>query len=192
MSARTLIAGVAGGVMLFVWGAVSHMALGLGSMGVKTIANEDPVLSAMRANIPEPGFYFLPGEGMEVGTTPTPEQQARWEAKYRQGPTGILVYQPQGREPLDPMQFLTELASNIGAALVAALLLSAATSLTGFGARVLAMASLGLFSWLDLSVSYWNWYGFPMDYSLGILLQGVVGWALVGAVMAAILKPRAA
>ena len=190
MNARTLLAGVVGGIVLFVWGAVSHMALDLGSVGVKVIPNEDPVLAVMRENIAEPGFYFIPGEGMEPGTTPTPEQQERWNAKYRQGPTGILVYQPQGREPFDPMMFVVELASNIGAALIAAFLLSAAGSLTGFLTRVLFVTALGLFSWLDLSVSYWNWYGFPTDYSLGLLAQGVIGWALVGATLAAILKPR--
>jgi len=191
MNARTLLAGVAGGVVLFVWGAVSHMLLDLGSVGVKVMANEDAVLTVMRENIPAPGFYLYPGEGMESGS-PTPEQAQRWEAKYRQGPTGILVYQPQGRTPFDPSMFLIELGSNIGAALVAAFLLGAATSLTGFGARVLAVTVLGLFSWLDISVSYWNWYGFPTDYSLGLLLQGVIGWALVGAVLALIIKPRAA
>ncbi len=189
MNARTVVAGIAGGVMLFVWGAVSHMALGLGSMGVKVFPNEGAVLSLLRENVREPGLYLYPAEGMETGQ-PTAEQQRVWDERYRQGPTGILVVGP-GRTPWDPALFLVELASNIGAALIAAILLASVPSLAGFVPRVLLVASLGLFSWLDISASYWNWYGFPTDYSFGLLLQGVIGWGLVGVVLAAILKPRA-
>ena len=55
MNARTIVAGVAGGVMLFVWGAVSHMALGLGDTGIKVMPREDAVLTAMRDTLHEPG-----------------------------------------------------------------------------------------------------------------------------------------
>lgn len=94
MNARTLLAGVVGGLVLFVWGAVSHMALGLGSMGVKTFSNEGAVLSLLRENVGQPGLYLYPAEGMEAGQ-PTEEQQRVWDERYRQGPTGILVVGPE-------------------------------------------------------------------------------------------------
>ena len=77
------------------------------------------------------------------------------------------------------MQLLTELLSNMAAALVAAFLLAKAAGL-GFGARVLFVALLGLFSNLDLrlSASYCNLYGFPSDYTLAVLAEaGPVGLA---------------
>lgn len=189
MKARTLIAGVLGGMVLFAWGAISHMALGLGDMGIKVMPREDAVLTAMRDNVPEPGFYFFPG-GVMSGE-PTAEQQKRWEEKYRQGPTGILIYQPQGWEPFDPMQFITELLADIGAALIAAFLLSAAgAALVGFASRVVFVTALSLVASLDLHVSYWNWYRFPADYTLGVIADALIGWVLVGVVLAAILKPR--
>ena len=88
------------------------------------------------------------------------------------------------------MQLLTELLSNMAAALVAAFLLAKAAGL-GFGARVLFVALLGLFSNLDLrlSASYCNWYGFPTDYTLAVLADGVMGWCLGGLALAGILKP---
>ena len=190
MKIRVLLAGIAGGVVLFVWGALSHMVLGLGEVGVKIIHNEDAVLTAMQSSIQEPGFYFFPGEGMETGE-PTAEQQKRWEEKYSRGPTGVLIYQPQGGKPWDPMQFLTELAADIGAALIAAFLLSAAAaSLSSLAARIFFVAPLGVFSSLDVHVSYWNWYRFPTDYTLGIIADALIGWLLVGVVLAFLIKPE--
>ncbi|HSC77563.1 MAG TPA: hypothetical protein VLB32_03275 [Candidatus Acidoferrales bacterium] len=189
MKPRVLLAGIAGGVVLFVWGVLSHMVLGLGEVGVKLIHNEDAVLTAMRSTIQEPGFYFFPGEGMETGQ-PTPEQMKRWEEKYSRGPTGVLVYQPGGATPWDPKLFLTELLADIGAALIAACLLSSAVgSLGSLTARTLFVAPLGLFSGLDVHVSYWNWYRFPTDYTLGIMADGIIGWTLVGVVLALLIKP---
>ncbi len=190
MKAKTLIAGVVGGVVLFAWGAVSHMVLGLGETGIKVMPSEDAVLTAMRDNLHEPGVYFFPGEGMMTGQ-PTAEQQKRWEEKYRQGPTGILIYQPQGWEPFDPMQFITELVADIGAALIAAFLLAAAGGLTGMAWRVLFVGAMSLIASADIHVSYWNWYRFPTDYTLGTVADGFIGWLLVGVVLALMIKPRA-
>jgi len=54
----------------------------------------------------------------------------------------------------------------------------------GFAKRVFIATSLGLFSWLALSVPYWNWYRFPLDFTLGSLLEQVLGWMIAGIAMA--------
>ena len=80
--------------------------------------------------------------------------------------------------PLLGKQFVTDFLSALLAAWVLAL------GAFGFGKRVLISAELGLFAWLVVSVPYWNWYLFPLDYTLGLLGKYVLGWALSGAVMA--------
>jgi len=55
---RIILAGIAGGVVLFIWGAFSHMVLPFGEIGIKSMPNEAPVMAAMRSNITEPGLYF--------------------------------------------------------------------------------------------------------------------------------------
>lgn len=191
MKPGVLLAGIAGGVVLFIWGALSHMVLGTGDIGIRTIPNEDALITAMQSSLQEPGVYIFPAEGMET-RQPTPEQMKRWEEKYSRGPTGMLVYQPGGATPWDPKQFLTELLADIGAALIAAFLLnSAVASLGSLAARVFFVAPLGLFSGLDVYVSYWNWYRFPTDYTLGIMADGIIGWTLVGVVLALLVKSRA-
>jgi hypothetical protein len=191
MTKRILLGGVVGGVVMFIWGAVSHMVLPLGEVGIKQIPNEAAAIAAMRDNIKEAGFYFFPGEEHTPGMTEEQQQAAmkRWEDKFRQGPTGILIYQPGGQEPLSPGQLLTELTSNIAAALVAAFLLWQASGLGGFGGRVLFVTLLGLVSSLAIDVSYWNWYGFPTSFTLATMADQVIGFLLVGLVLAKMVKP---
>ena len=193
MAKKILLGGILGGIVFFLWASFSHLVLPLGKAGIRQIPNEAAVLAAMRVAISEPGFYIFPGMAESAGMTK--EQQAaamnEWQEKYRRGPTGILIYHPQGREALSPKQLLTELGSNIVAALVIAILLAmAAPGLGGYAVRVCFVACFGLFSFLDIHVSYWNWYGFPASYTLAALVDGVVGWALAGLAMGAIVKTR--
>lgn len=61
MGKKILLSGIAGGVMLFIWGAVSHMALGLGESGMKSMPNEETLIAAMQENMKESGLYLFPG-----------------------------------------------------------------------------------------------------------------------------------
>ena len=50
---RILLAGVLGGIAMFVWTSIAHMALPLGEAGINEIPNESVVLSAMQSSIGE-------------------------------------------------------------------------------------------------------------------------------------------
>ncbi len=126
MHRRIIIGGLLAGLATFIWGAISHIALGLGNVGIKSISNEAPVLAALQGNIKEAGFYFFPG--LDRSPNLTKEQKAAvekaWGEKYLAGPRGILVYHPDGEAPMSPRQLLLQLAAEIVAALVAAFLLA--------------------------------------------------------------------
>ena len=191
MAKRILLSGVLGGLVLFAWGAFSHMVLPLGQVGIKEIANEGPVLAAMRDAIREPGFYLFPGMGQTPNMSAEQKQAAMkaWEQKYLAGPWGILIYHPRGSLPMSPRQLLTELGANVLAVLIAAFLVSRALGgLPGFFARVLFVALLGLLATVAKDISYWNWYGFPGYYTLAALADEVVGFGLAGLVLAAVVK----
>ncbi len=196
MAKRILLAGVVGGLVMFVWGAISHMVLPLGEVGVRQIdSNEETVLTAMRSAIREPGFYFFPAMDHSSGMSKEQQEAAmkKWEEKYRAGPWGVLIYHPQGSgQALSPKQLIGEGLSNIAAVLVAAILLSKAVGgLGGFGGRVLFVALLGLLPSLAIDFSYWNWYGFPTNYSLAVAADQLIGFTLAGLVLAAFVKPPA-
>jgi hypothetical protein len=48
---RILLAGIIGGIVMFVWTSIAHMALPLGEAGINKIPNESAVLGAMQGNI---------------------------------------------------------------------------------------------------------------------------------------------
>jgi len=48
MAKKVLVGGVVGGIVLFVWGAVSHMVLPLGEVGIKEMPNEQLRSNAKR------------------------------------------------------------------------------------------------------------------------------------------------
>ena len=60
---------------------------------------------------------------------------------------------------------------------------------SGYLGRVLVVTSMGIFGFVSILVSYWNWYGFPTDFTIGAALDEVIGWFLGGLVLAAIVRP---
>ena len=191
MKGRTLLGALAAAVVMFLWGFVSHMFLGLGDFGVKEIPNEAAVLAAINSNVQGQGFYYYPGMGKPQNEV-TEADQKLWEEKYRAGGHGVLIYTPAGKAFSFPAALGTQFLTALVASLVAAFLLSNALgSLAGFLGRTLFVGALGLFSSFDILIPYWNWYDFPANYVLGSAADRVIGWTLAGAVLAFILKPKA-
>lgn len=183
---RRLLAAIAGGIVVFMWSAVSHTALPLGTAGISSIPNEERMAQAIRGVITEPGLYFFPA--FDPTRKMTAEEERAWTERYRRGPTGILVVRPGGLEPMETTQFVIELLGDILAAGVAAFILAGLPG--SFLARALSVGLMGVFEWADISVSYWNWYKFPTLYTGAALVEQVVGWTLAGLVMAFMLRPR--
>src|SRR5258706_7620351 len=137
---RLILAAGLGGIVMFAWGAVSHMVLNIEGTVVKPMPNEGAVSAAMKANISEPGVYLLPGLDM---TKPlSAEEKTAWAAKYKEGPTAMLIYQPTGDDVFTPKQFGTQLASDIGAALVGSIILLFAG--VGFARGVIISTLIGI------------------------------------------------
>lgn len=195
MTKRILLAGVLGGIALFMWGSLSHIVLGLGSVGIKEIpaGQEETVQSTLRAALPQPGFYFFPGMGIPPGASAQQKQAATelYKQKYQQGPTGILIFHPEGAPILTPAQLGIQFALTVMEALIAAWLLSLA-ALSGFASRVGFVFMLGVLMALSTNVEYWDWYGFPASYTAAYILDKAIGFLIVGLVVAPLVKKRVA
>ena len=191
---RILLAGILGGLTLFIWMFVAHEVLGLGEVGVREIPNEGAVLGAMQAAMPDAGFYIFPGFGL--GPKPTSEQQkAAMPAhmkKYEQSPHGVLIYHP----PSGPFNFASmlgrEFGLNVLQALLAAWLLSCAASGRSYAARAGFVALAGILAAISTNVEYWNWYDFPGNYITAYMTTQISGFVLAGLVIAALVKNGAA
>src|SRR5690242_8940730 len=110
MNKRILLAGLLGGLALFVWEFVAHMALPLGEAGVKALANEKAVIAYLKENVKEEGFYFFPAPEDRPGMTAQEKQQAmaKAAASMAGGPVGIMVIHPNGAPALTPGQLGTQ------------------------------------------------------------------------------------
>jgi hypothetical protein len=182
---RIVIAGVVGGLIVFLWSAFAHMVLPLGEVGFDALPNDEPVIEALKGSVSEPGLYFFPG--IADHRNATEEELEAWEARLKAGPWGLVVYHPAGGEPMSFGQLGTELATCVLAALVAAWVLASAVG--GYGKRAILVALLALFCWFGVSLSFWTWYGFPTDYTIASGVTEVVGWLLAGLAMAKIVPP---
>jgi hypothetical protein len=167
---RLLVAAIAGGAVLFLWSALAWMVLPLHST-IKPLPDEKTVLSSMQqANAPR-GIYFIGGE------------------ERSPGPQLLMVYTPF-TQAMSGGQLGRSLLFDIIAALGVAWLLSRAAART-FAARVLFVAIAGgLVAAVVADLPNWNWFAYPADYTLASMANRLIGWALAGLALAAIVRPR--
>jgi hypothetical protein len=195
MAKKIVLAGVVGGICFFVWQFIGHDVLPLGDTGIKGITNEETVIAGLQQNIPEPGFYFFPSGGMMAPGISSDQRKAamsKMQQMYLMGPHGILIFDPHGTEPITPRQLLGQLGSDVVVMLVAAWLLAQVCGSKGYGGRVLFVTALGLIPTLTEGLSDWDWYGFPMSYTLAQLVIYLGGFGLAGLLMAKFVKPSTA
>jgi hypothetical protein len=180
MTKRILLAGLLGGLALFFWGGLSHMVLGLGEVGVQTLPQAQPVIDSLKASVSQPGFYLFP---WDASGKLAPEKE--------NGPYGVLIYHPTGATTMMTVLLVRECILNILQALVAAFLLSLATGLKEYPSRVGFVLLLGLISAAGTNIEYWNWYGFPTNYTAATVLDKLIGFLVVGLITAALVKSSA-
>ncbi len=186
---RKLLAAVLGGIAFFAWASIAHTVLPLGTTGVKEVANDDALLAAMKANVPDHGFYLLPGTHLPANATRQQQGDAMKQRmeKIAHGPSALLVYHPIG-DPGFGRMLLVEFATNVVQIFLAVLLLGY-TTLTSFGARWWFVTVAGILAAISTNISYWNWYGFPGNYTLAYCFTIAMGFAFAGLVTATMVKP---
>ncbi len=188
-----LLGGVVGGVILFLWGALVWSVLPLHTAWMKTPANEDAVLAAMKQSMGPKGVYFLPAEPAREGKT-LAEQDALLKERTRkmeEGPNAIVVYDPAGMPSMAAGQMVSGLLISFLSAFLASWLLARSTAFNaGYIARVAFCGVLGVFVSLVIHLGNFNWMGYPGDYTVAMIVDTVGGWVLAGLGIAAIVKYR--
>jgi hypothetical protein len=181
---KWLLATLAGAVTIFVWGGISHMVLFKG-VGFSRISDEQRIVTALRASLPGDGLYFIPN--IDLRGNPTDEEKTAWEARFRAGPTGLIIYHAAGDTPVSPKKVSVQFLSHLLAAGILSYLLSFTSG--SYWKRVWLAGLLGAFGLFAISTIYWNWYGFPNDFFLAQGVDMIVGWSLAGTVIAKIILP---
>lgn len=185
---RILVAGLAGAVAMFVWTAIAHMATPLGAVGFHQVPNEPAVLKTMNDSIGmKQGLYFFPWVDMS-----DPKAMEKSAALEKANPSGLLLYRGPGRgmdADMTPM-LIKEFIKQFVQALIAAWIVSMIAA--GFMTRVGVVTGIGVSAAIATNVSYWNWYGFPLDFTEAAIITEVVSAIVAGLAIAAVLPRKTA
>ena len=199
MTKRILIGGIVGGLIMFIWGFLSHTVLMLGDAGLKSIepAPSDAFAAAAKAAFKESGLYYFPHyDWQAVMKLPKEQREAADKAygeKVKNGPSGMVVYVSSKPEGTDMSRELAgEFATNVVTCLILALLLSQLKDSTRYSCRVCFCATVGLLAGIAVNVPQWNWYKYPGVFSAAQVADHTIGFALVGLFLAWLMKPAAA
>lgn len=181
---RVLLAGVIAGIAMFAWSALAHTVLPLGETGLRQVGPESAVPAAVQQELgARSGLYSFPG----VDGNPHEDEAAyaALKAKMEAGGSGLIVYRAPGPMPgMGPLMGI-ELALEIVQAIILAWVLTKFPA--GLAGRTLAGAAVGVAVGISTNGSYWNWWGFPVDYTLASIVVQVVGYTLAGLVAALVL-----
>jgi len=178
---RVILAGIVGGVFMFVGGFLTHGVLQIDNMFMKDLPSEAPVVSSIQDTISQRGWYVFPAREKLMAT---PEGQNELREKWMKGPTGIVIYNPKGGQ--DEVTLMSiEGVSNIALCIILSAVLA---RVSGSKPTRIALATLlGVGAWLAIDVSYWNWDKFPDTYVLAGLIDQTVGWFLAGTAITLVL-----
>jgi len=188
---RIFLAGLLGGITMFIWQHIAYTVLPLGFTGIRKLPNEKVVLDALQKNIAEnSGFYLFPAWWESNPTDKEYEDTNNFAGKMARYPSGVLVYNAAGSRSATLSRWLwVELLNQLAQAILAVLLLSW-TRLTTFIGRVTFVVVVGVIAAIATNVGNWNWYGFSLDYTLALMCIQVVGFLCLGLIAALILKRR--
>lgn len=165
MSARFLIFGtIAGGIFIFLWGAITHAVL---PQQIHSFKDEAAVLHALHTD----------GNGMYFATT---------------GVFAAVAFAPDFSDKTRKFRsnLVIQLAGDMTSALLLCLLLSGLRAGSAPG-RASWLLIAGLASFTIKFLPYWNWYGFPPAF-VGMELFDLVSKLFLGGLVLAALQKKMA
>ena len=191
MTTRAFAAAILGGITMFIWSFLAHDLLPLGETGMREFKDEAAMLDALKTNLGDAhGLYHFPGHKAGPNATRQEKSDAMKRAmeKAASGPSGVLLYHST-REfsfgKLLGIEFATEL---LEAMLVVFLLTQ--TGIESFSGRIGFVFVAGILAAITTNIPYWNWYGFPSNYTAAYMSIEIIGFLCVGLVAALLLKNK--
>jgi hypothetical protein len=173
-------------IAVFIWMFISWSQIGWHNIDIENLPDET-VVDQMKQSVTESGIYLYPGQ-------PTDESDSgmtAWTERHKAGPNiHFMVYSPAGADPMEPMQFIKSFIINFIAAFIAGVLLMMTLAQNpSFWRRVIFVMMLGLFAAFVGPFIEWNWWSFPVGYSMVVAADLCVTWFIAGLVLAWRIKP---
>ena len=177
---RTVITVILGTLILFIWNAVSWMALPFHAQSMQNIPESAINTNVLKESMPEDGVYHYPG-------LPENESEAAHKAveeKLTAGPRiTMMVYKSGSTSFFDPMNFIWNFIFNL---ITVILLMGIVKRLGNHSTRNILWTTIatGLVISFMSDLPTMNWFMFPLDYTLANILDYMVMMTLLGLLFA--------
>jgi len=170
---RTLLLGILGSLILFSWGFIGHVALGIYDPAYQHFEDESAVAAVLEDNAHGAGLHYLPAEPLRDGS------QAE----------AFVNFVPAGeRSGFGAMVRRDLLVGVISVFLV--LILLAGDRRGGYWRSVGRFSLAGFALGFVTHAYYWNWFDFPATYFAISVVDQVIAWTLVGLALTPLLGRR--
>lgn len=198
-SIRSVILGVVVSTFIvFNWGYAAWMFFGIHDSSVRAIPNELAIASALKNADMKTGYYVYPALetmrnrfGENEAKLSDEELKKQFEERHEAGPIFSIAYKADGDKPMQGSMlgggFVIQL---LASSIVGFMLYMTAGTAVHYWQRVLVVVLMAIFGLLISHVALWNWMYYPLDYTLAMVFDPLIGWMLAGLAMAAIIKPR--
>ena len=169
---KLVLAVLLGGIVMFLWGMISHEAIPLYKNSLVKFTDESAVASAIVANAPAPGVYFMPyvpqtAKGMSAEEFEAAQQAAIEKLKH--GPF-IFASVRLGEMGPFPVYLLVQVLTDMLSALFLVLILMKARE-QSYWNRVMICVWIALAVFTVKSLPMWNWYSFSGAFTFAELID---------------------
>lgn len=193
MQKKLLLGAVLGGLVLFVWGFVSHALLGWYDPHLRSFTNQTEVEEAVVSGVSGSGIYLLPNLTPAEQSLPKAERAAAEAAvmeRMQRGPMLFAVVRVGPGASFPTLLIVQFLIGLLAAAVATWLLLQ--TRIPGYGGRIAFVTAIGLVLVLWAKLPNWLWWSFPTGFTLVESLDALIGFALLGALLGRLVRPESA
>ena len=180
MCKKVITGALLGGVVLLVWQAAVHMALGGYDDAFVKLKDPAAVEAVLKEN--------LEGSGMIMIPLPEPGDSEAEAKAMEQLTTGLSLSGAvtlDGRHGFGPALGIQFLVNVLASAVLMFVLLAA--NPPSLGSRLALVLCFAVFAVLTQLIPSWNWWGNSLDYVGRQVGEQIVGWALVGLVLAKVM-----
>lgn len=187
------IGSIVGGVIVFIWGAISWMLLPWHLTSMQQFRSEWVMSKTIALSAPKSGIYILPNVYThEAGLSKEDLKKHIQEGKekMKNGPLVFASVQLEGKDFESPAPYIGSLIIQIVGAFGISWLLSQTRQLSYFK-KVGFVTAIGLIAGILAYLPTINWWGFPVGYVTVQMLDLIIGWFLAGLALAKIVPTRA-
>ncbi len=181
---RMILAWIAGGGVLFLWGFLTHAVLPFYNNSLNRFTNEDEIQRAIAAGATKSGTYLVPNIPLLPENAPPGEKEAALKVmqdKMAKGPT-MYAHLRVGEVTSYAGYFLVQILTDFVAAFILAFVLWNSKS-AALASRITVAAAIGIIVIVLQSVPQWNWYAAGTDHIVAEAIDLIVGLPIAGFVI---------